>query len=307
MKALNHRKLGWFVGAALACAALVSGRSARSDGDLPTGGTAAIYGHIPPDQVEFLTDKARIVSVAQRGSPTAIWEALEHGERVECLECIPSVAPLLYEASPVTREIAAWWLRRRVFGVFGPGEVYEQTLGTLKNDANATRRAHAAQALGEFLAAPGIDACADALANDKDANVRAAAAGALGRLNDDGKGALSRALADGDASVRLAALRSAGRVNAFSDAPALARLAGDPDARVRKRAAEVIGAHRAKDAAGAMIALAQHDSNADVRGAACHTLGLLGDAAARPALEKIATSDANGLVRDLAQMALRRL
>ena len=304
---LHRAKLGWFVGAALACAALMSGRVARSDGEGPTGGTTAIYGRIPPDQVEFLSDKARIMSVAQRGSPTAIWEALEHGERVECLECIPAVAPLLYDASPVTREIAAWWLRRRVFGVFGMGEVYEQTISTLKNDPNATRRAQAAQALGEFLAGPGVAACADAISNDKDATVRAAAAAALGRLNADGNGALSRALADGDPSVRLAALRSAGRINAFSDAPALARLASDSDAVVRKRAAEVIGAHRAKDAVGAMIALAQNDASADVRGAACHTLGLLGDAAARPALEKLAASDSNSFVRDLAQIALRKL
>ena len=30
----------------------------------------------------------------------AIWETLEHGERVECLDCIPSVEPLLYDPNP---------------------------------------------------------------------------------------------------------------------------------------------------------------------------------------------------------------
>jgi HEAT repeat protein len=300
-------RISGFVGAALACAALMSGGSARSDAAITTGGTAAIYGNVPPDQVEFLSDKTRIMNVARGGTPTAIWEALEHGERVECLECIPSIAPLLYDASPVTREIAAWWLRRRVFGVFGPGEVYEQTLGVLKSDPSPARRAAAAEAIGEFLLAPGADACADAIAGDSDPSVRAAAARALGRLNDDGKGALSRALADGDASVRLAALASAGRVNAFSDPEGLARLAGDPDAVVRRRAAEVIGARRATDAAGALIGLVENDADADVRGAACHALGLLHDPAARGALEKASGSDPNGLVRDLAQMALRRL
>ena len=84
--------------------------------------------------------------------------------------------------NPSTREIAACWLRRRVFGVFGKGEVYERTIQTLKDDPNPTRRAFAADALGEFLAAPGVDACATAIEHDGDPNVRAAAARALGRL-----------------------------------------------------------------------------------------------------------------------------
>jgi HEAT repeat protein len=296
----------WLLAGALACASLSTGKSAKSDGELG-GGTAAVYGHVPPDQIEFLSTNDRILSVARSGTPTAIWEALEHGERVECMECIPQVAPLLYDASPVTREIAAWWLRRRIFGVFGAGEVYERTLQTLKSDPSPTRRAYAAQALGEFLAAPGIDACADAIANDKDAVVRAAAVSALGRLNSDGNGALSKALGDSDRSVKLAAVQSAGRVNSFNDIPPLVALTGDGDAVVRKRAIEVIGSHRAKDAASPLINLAQNDPNADVRGAACHALGLLGDASARGALETIAANDSNGFVRDLARISLRRL
>ena len=58
------------------------------------------------------------------GSPMEIWETLEHGESVECLDCVAAVAPLLYAGDSHTREIAAWWLRRRTFGVFGAGEVY---------------------------------------------------------------------------------------------------------------------------------------------------------------------------------------
>ena len=76
------------------------------------GGTQALYGNIPPDQIEFLSTGDRIKSVAASGSMMAIWETLEHGEKVECLDCIPSVEPLLYDANPRTREIAAWWLRR---------------------------------------------------------------------------------------------------------------------------------------------------------------------------------------------------
>jgi HEAT repeat protein len=294
--------------AGLACATMMSGTDAKSDGEVNGGGTAAIYKNIPPDQIEFLSTDERIISVASSGAPSAIWEALEHGERVECLACIPAVAPLLYDGVyPQNREIAAWWLRRRVFGVFGPGEVYENTLGTLKNDPNPTRRAYAASALGEFLLAPGIAACAEALSKDSDADVRVAAAGALGRLNDEGGGALARALGDGEPKVRLAALKSVGHVNGFSDVASVARLTGDGDASVRRRAVEVLDGLYAKDSVAAVLALAKSDPDADVRIAACHALMTFGDGSARATLESIAKDDKNGLVRDMAAIALRRV
>src|SRR5579859_5097318 len=132
-------------------------------------GFASVYGEVPADQAEFISSPDSIKRAAASGAPTLVWEALEHGERVECLDCIPTVARLLYDSNAKNREIAAWWLRRRIFGVFGPGEVYEQTLTTLTSDADPVRRADAAYALGEFFLAPGIDACARALAADGDA------------------------------------------------------------------------------------------------------------------------------------------
>src|SRR5262249_35937643 len=128
----------------LACAALFSGKSAQGDNlsaTTSTGGTRAIYGNIPPDQIEFISTQDRIKSVAASGSMMAIWETLEHGEKVECVDCIPSVEPLLYDANPRTREIAAWWLRRRGFGVWGAGEVYQRTVQTLASDTEPKRAA----------------------------------------------------------------------------------------------------------------------------------------------------------------------
>jgi hypothetical protein len=91
-------------------------------------------------------------------------------------------APLRREpADPRDRGLVA--AAPHVLGVFGPGEAYERTVNALKSDANPERRANAADALGEFLAVPGIEACKAAIENDKDARVRAAAASALGRLN----------------------------------------------------------------------------------------------------------------------------
>ncbi|MGH7295468.1 MAG: HEAT repeat domain-containing protein, partial [Polyangiaceae bacterium] len=180
----------------------------------PTGGgVAGVYGPQTSNGSEFLSTTDSIKSAAISGSPTLIWETLEHGEKIECLDCIPLVSPLLYSSNAKNREIAAWWLRRRIFGVFGQGEVYQQTLQALQSDSDPVKRSYAAYALGEFLAAPGIDACATAVVSDGDPRVRAAAASALGRLNDDGGGALGAALNDSDATVKLAALASAGRVN----------------------------------------------------------------------------------------------
>lgn len=298
--------LGFLACAAIACASLLSGTPVLAGNKtVNAGSTRAIYGDIPPDQIETLSTGDRIKSVAASGSMTAIWETLEHGERVECLDCIPSVSPLLYDPNPRTREIAAWWLRRRIFGVFGKGEVYERTLQTLAGDADPKRRAYAASALGEFLAAPGIEACAAAIDRDGDPNVRAAAAAALGRLNDDGRGGLSKALGDADGRVKLAALESAGRINTFTDIQGVARLTGDADAKVRRKSAELLGAMRAKDAVDGVVALTK-DPDASVRNSAAHALGQIRDARARGALEALA-NDPDGLVRDQAKMALRRL
>jgi hypothetical protein len=270
-------------------------------------GFASVYGNLSTDQVEFLSTSDRIKSAAASGAPTLVWEALEHGEKVECLDCISAVAPLLYDSNAKTREIAAWWLRRRIFGVFGSGQVYERTVQTLANDADPVRRSYAAYALGEFFAAPGIVACAQAVVNDTDARVRAAAASALGRLNDDGAGALGAALRDSDSGVKLAALGSAARINSFSAPSAVAALAMDSDANVRRRAIEVLDALRAKDAVAAVAAVARNDTDAGVRAAACHALGDFGDPSAVPVVQALATGDTDMFVRDQAQIALLKL
>jgi HEAT repeat protein len=263
---------------------------------------------VPADQVEFISTPDSIKqAVGANTAPTLIWEALEHGEKLECLDCIPLVSKLIYDANAKTREISTWWLRRRIFGVFGPGEVYEQTLNTLQSDSDPVRRSYAAYALGEFFLAPGIPACANALTSDQDARVRAAAASALGRLNDDGAGALGKAMTDADPTVKLAALHSAGRINAFSGEAAVAALTTDPSGDVRRSAIETLDALRAKDALVAVAAAALNDTDARVRSVACHALGTFGDASETQLLNQIVQNDADQFVRDQAAIALRRL
>jgi HEAT repeat protein len=305
-------KLKLALGGLATVAATFAAQEARSDPPRPVTpnsngqGFSAVYGVLPPDQAEFISTAAAIKSASASGAPSLVWEVLEHGEKVECLDCIGAVSPLLYDSNAKTREIAAWWLRRRIFGVFGPGEVYQQTIQTLATDSNPVRRAYAANALGEFLAAPGVDACTTAL-GDSDPGVRAAAATALGRLNSDGGGALATAFGDADPTVKLAALASAAAINSFSGVPALAALTTDANADVRRRAIEVLDALRVADAVVPVVAAAQHDTDPGVRAAACHALGSFGDATVVPVLQTIFTSDTNGLVRDQAKIAMLRL
>jgi hypothetical protein len=273
----------------------------------PTGGgIAGVYGTQSPGS-EFLSTSDSIKSAAVSGAPTLIWETLEHGEKIECLDCIPLVAPLLYSSNAKNREISAWWLRRRIFGVFGQGEVYQGVLSTLQSDSDPVKRSYAAYALGEFLAAPGIAACASAVVSDGDARVRAAAASALGRLNDDGAGALGAALNDSDATVKLAALSSAGRVNSFSSISGLAALTSDPSAEVRRRSIEVMDALHTSDALAPVTAAAQHDADARVRAVACHALGTFGNSTVLTVLQGIQQNDQDTFVRDQATIAIRRL
>ena len=266
-----------------------------------------MYGQIRADQAEFLSSGDRILSAAASGAPSAIWEALEHGEKVECLDCIAPVATLLYDANHDDREIAAWWLRRRILGVFGDGEVYQQTVNTLASDPDPVRRSYAANALGEFLVPPGVVACAAAVTGDSDPGVRAAAASALGRLNDDGNGALGASLSDSDSGVKLAALTSAGRINTFSGVAQVAALVGDPDPLVRKRAVEILDSYQASDTVAAVLNLAQHDTDAGVRLASCHALGTFGDSSVQSALLTNLADRPDTLVRDQANIALQRL
>jgi len=297
-----------FVGAFVAVAATMSGSDARSDTKFVGGGVQTLGGAVPSaDQIEFLSSPDRIMSVTTSNSPSLIWETLEHGEKVECLQCIPAVAGLLYDEHQETREIAAWWLRRRIFGVFGSGQVYEQTLNVLKSETNPQKRAYAAYAIGEMLDQAGIVPLATAIQTDASPLVRSAAASALGRMNSAGNGALSKALLDTDPSVQIAAIQAAGRVNEFTDEQTAAKLVGATDVNVRRLGVQLLEDLRAKDTVASVITLAQTDPDATVRIAACHALGVFQDSSAQSALQTIAANDASTLVRDAATIALRRL
>jgi len=89
-------------------------------------------------------------------------------------------------------------------------------------------------------------ALAQILALDPDPTVRAKAAAALGKVGEaESAMALSMALMDQDPSVRIQVARASGRVEGDQVTPTLGGvLMGDPDSRVRREAARVLGAVR---------------------------------------------------------------
>jgi hypothetical protein len=275
------------------------------------GGRAGVYKQLEPNSLEEVSSPETIKGVgAPNIAPTEIWRRLEHGERTECLDCIPIVSKLIYADHAKTREIATWWLRRRIFGVFGPGQVYQQTLQTLADQSQPeTKRAYAAEAIGEFLTHSGLDEVSTALVNDPSAKVRKSAAYALWRLNSAGpNNELATAVGDSDVEVRMQALYTATRVSSFNDVGAITARISDESARVRKRAAEALGVMRAKDAVVGLIALTDpaKESDAMVRASAVHALGQIADPAAKDAV-LAAQNDPNQFVKDAAKIALRRL
>jgi HEAT repeat protein len=305
--------------AALTAAAglLVTGASVAGSGAAPKtayvasvhAGRASVYQQLPEVSLEEVSSADHILAVTRgRLAPTEIWRTLEHGEKVECLDCIPDVSKLLYDGNAKTREISAWWLRRRIFGVFGEGEVYSQVLGRLQT-GNEQERAYSAEALGEFLVAAGILPVANAVVSDPSALVRRSGVHALERLNTQGpKAELSAAIADDDVEVRMAALGAAVRINVFSGVDAVVGRLSDGSADVRARAADVLGTLRASDSVIGLIALSRPDQESDprVRTAAVAALGRIGDPAAHDAVAE-AEADPDALVASMARIALRRL
>jgi HEAT repeat protein len=278
-------------------------------------GRAEVYKALAPESLEDLSTPEAIKALSMPNvPPSRIWKTLEHGERVECLDCIPYVSELLYDGHPKTREIGAWWLRRRVFGVFGPGEVYSQVVQTLGDPtAPEGQRAYAADALGEFLTYAGLEPVAEAAVSDESPRVRLSAVRALGRMGHQGPhGELAIAMADESEEVRLAALEAVVRLHKFDDIDAVVACLSDDSAAVRRRAALVIAAlsrgEAAEDVVSALAVLTSPDdeSNAGVRQAAVSALGQLAASGAKSAVQA-AEDDPDPRVRDAARIALRRL
>jgi HEAT repeat protein len=227
--------------------------------------------------------REHMVNAIKSASPTRLYATLEYGERVECFECIPLLAnKLLSSDNAQTREISAWWLRRRSFG-FGPVMVKMRQVAA--QDPNPIQRARALAALGEFLDPHAAPTLANAATQDSDVSVRVAAVRALGRLNAvSSHAALKAAFTDTDAQVRQAALDQVLKLAFFTDQSGLLGRLADDDSGVRRTAAQLVGQLRVTEAVEPLLGLLMTDDSAQVRQAAAIALGRIGGADANSAL-----------------------
>ena len=290
-----HRKLSWIVLPLLATSVQADELTVhvvydRKQGELSPGTSA------PTPE--------RMVNAIRSASPTAMTALLEYGERVECMECVPLLHAKLLESSDArVREMAAWWLRRRPFGY---GRVAASMRRVVMEDASPTRRARAAEALGEFLDVGGLPMLEHAANADGDAEVRLSAVRALGRLNARaGHAAVVAAMQDDDARVRLAALDQVTKLSFFEDHDAVAVALGDADLSVRRRAAQLAGHARIGTAADELAALLRDDSDGAVRRSAAWALGRIGGSEAKAALRTAEATEGDDGVRDAIAIALQ--
>jgi HEAT repeat protein len=248
--------------------------------------------------------RERMVNAIKSASPTALYAMLEYGERVECFVCIPLLEKkLLGSDNPQTREIAAWWLRRRSFG-FGP--IMKRMREAAETHTDPVMRERALQALGEFLDPHALPTLEKAVMTDQTVSVRVAAVRALGRLNaNDGNKALSKALDDSDAKVRKAALDQVMKVSFFRDAAALIARLDDSDASVRRASVQLVGELRIKDAVEPLMGLLMTDDSAQVRQAAAIALGRIGGNEAVTALTDAKPLEKDDGVSGAIEIALR--
>src|SRR4051812_19381499 len=78
----------------LSVAALGSVSSAADAPDSTHTGRSSVYGNLKNASLEATSTPSAMLSLIKApdsAAPTAIWTMLEHGERVECLDCVPYV------------------------------------------------------------------------------------------------------------------------------------------------------------------------------------------------------------------------
>lgn len=256
-----------------------------------------------------------IASAIASNSTDAICAELERAEHLLCPSCVTKVKPLLDHDDERVRQVAAWWLARRM-----RSELFVEMASRLAQPDSRLAR-NAADALGELKMKRGIVALGAAVENPVfDLGARSAMARALGRIGDpDALPPLTKALAAPEARVRAAALAAMRDLRGVTAASLAAARLDDADEAVRVQAIYTIGFARSRALADAgadrdaivtkLVARVTDDSSAEVRKKAAWALGEIGAPAsvAAPALQKASSADDSPLVRSIAAAALRRL
>jgi HEAT repeat protein len=195
-----------------------------------------------------------------------------------------AAVPGLNDPAAVVRVTAAHAI------VFLPPQEAVALLSPLLQDKLEFVRRETAYALGETRSRSAVELLANVLLADKEAGVRGAAAVALGEIRDESAvPALANVL--GVPTPAQKKKKSKARENEF----------------VLRAAAQSLGQIRSRAAVDILIAtLGNEDYASDIRREAAIALGLIGDAAAVPAL-RAAFSSGDPYLSDAAREALHRL
>ena len=245
-----------------------------------------------------------MVAAIENGSPEKLKATLEYGERVLCEKCVPLLQKKLLSSG---NHACARWRP----GGCGASRLRRRTCSPAcarpsRTTPIPTRRARAAEALGEFMDNHALGELSDAALADPAPEVRAAAVRGLARLNSEQAGeVVPDALQDGDASVRLETLSVLMSIGSFRDYAALLPLLGDTSAEVRTRTARLCGEYRVADAETALAAMLLGDDAAVARKAAAWALGRIGGSEGRGALLEAKQSEQDPRVLDALDVASR--
>jgi len=248
-----------------------------------------------------------IQSAINSGSVDAIQSELERSEHLVCPQCVRMVRPLLDHEDRRVRQVAAWWLGRRGLQNDLYNSMNARLAGSdpiaARNAADVLgglRMRLAIQPLGRLLV--------DAGGNAEARGAAARALGRIG--DPAALPALGEALNAAEPTVRAAALESLRDVRGFEDPSLAVPLLGDADEDVRVQAIYTIGHARGKALAGTggenavrgLAAVLAGDPSARVRKKAAWALGEIGApvSLAGPALSQAASKDPDPLVRSLA-------
>jgi len=245
--------------------------------------------------------RSEMLTAIEGASTERLATILEYGERVECHACVPVLEAQMLESDDATRrEMAAWWLRRRPFGV---AAIFRDMRVALVDSAEPVRRARAAEALGNLMYREAIPHLMEAQ-SDPDPGVRAAVVTALGRLNSSAAHAgIVAAFSDTDDIVREAAVAQVLYVNGFREYEPLMGLLADSDTQIRRRAALALGTFGVAESVPALTGMLS-DENLRVRQAAAWALGRIGTSEARAALTEGRALETESLVLDAYDVAL---
>ena len=217
--------------------------------------------------------------------------------QIESATAVDALGAALKDSSPEVRKTAVWALGE----IESPNGV--QHLTPFLNDESAEIRSQAAWALGEIESPRAVSALSEAI-DDRDPKVREMVVWALGEIEDAGAiEGLAKALGDANVGVRRKAAWAIGELDLSGEAPrALIDATRDQDRDVRKAAAHALGEIGDPAAVPALAALARGQDNA-IRYVAIHALTEIEDPAAVEVLVEL-LKDTDPEVRKLAARAL---